>query len=146
MSHEQKTSPLTIGAIAKAADVNIEKIRYYQWQALIIEPKKPVAGFRHYPVATIDRISFIKQAQQLGFSLKEIRQLLSLGDKQYDDVKSLAIEKRDRIKEQIAGLLTIQSALNCLISSCKRSEEPTNCGFIEALSQQGFVNIKQENK
>ena len=70
--------PLTIGRLAKAAEVNIETIRHYQRKGLIVEPEKPLGGFRHYPDTSVDRIRFVKRAQQLGFSLEEIKQLLCL--------------------------------------------------------------------
>ncbi len=135
----KKNPPLTIGRLAKAADVNIETIRHYQRKALIVEPEKPMGGFRHYPISAIDRIRFIKRAQQLGFSLKEIKQLLTLGEQNCDDVQTLAREKRDKIKQQITGLLTIQTALDDLISTCHHDDESRRCGFIEGLSQKGFL-------
>ncbi len=88
---KQKSPPLTIGRLAKAANVNIETIRYYQRKELIIEPE----NFRHYSSVIIDRIRFIKRAQQLGFSLVEIKQLLILGDQHCGDVQVLAQEKRE---------------------------------------------------
>jgi MerR family mercuric resistance operon transcriptional regulator len=131
------TPVLTIGRLAKAANVNIETIRYYQRQALIIEPKKPLTGFRCYPKTDISLIKFIKRAQCLGFSLKEIKQLILLGEQHCDDVQQLAREKREKIAEQISGLVQIQSALDELIAKCHQEED--HCGFIEALTQQGFM-------
>lgn len=133
------TSSLTIGRLAKAADVNIETIRHYQRKGLIIEPEKPMNGFRYYSVAIIDRLRFIKRAQQLGFSLNEIKQLLILGDQHCEDIQQLAIEKRNKIQQQIAGLLTIKTALDDLISSCQRPDNNNGCGFIDGLSEKGFL-------
>tara|TARA_R110002167_G_scaffold263804_1_gene470537 strand:- start:4461 stop:4880 length:420 start_codon:yes stop_codon:yes gene_type:complete len=135
----EKNPPLTIGRLAKAADVNIETVRHYQRKGLVEEPEKPIDGFRHYPISAIDRIRFIKRAQQLGFSLNEIKQLLILGDQHCDDVQALAKEKRDKIQQQIAGLLTIQAALDDLISTCHSDGGTTRCGFIDGLSQKGFL-------
>lgn len=131
---------LTIGKLAKTAKVNIETVRYYQKQALIIEPQKPLNGFRHYPQSDIDRIRFIKRAQKIGFSLKEIKQLLALGDENCHDVQHLATEKRDQIVEQISGLITITKVLKNLISNCTVDSDSQECGFIEALSKQGFLD------
>ena len=72
--------PFTIGILAKAAEVNIETVRYYQRVGLIKEPAKPLQGYRTYPSVTLNRIKFIKRAQQLGFSLTEIAELLELGE------------------------------------------------------------------
>ncbi|NQZ06933.1 MAG: MerR family DNA-binding protein [Algicola sp.] len=134
-----KKQPLTIGRLAKAAGVNIETIRYYQRLDLVHEPQKPAGGFRHYPVSVIDRVRFIKRAQQIGFSLKEIKQLLSLGSKQCTDVRVLAEEKREHIQSQIKGLLTIQSVLDELIDCCRSESSTDDCAFIDALSQKGFL-------
>jgi len=137
--HGVNGSPLTIGRLANAADVNVETIRHYQRKGLIIEPVKPMNGFRYYSVSIIDRIRFIKRAQQLGFSLSEIKQLLVLGDQHCEDIQLLAIEKRNKIQQQIAGLLTIQTALDDLISTCRTPDAVNRCGFIDGLSQKGFL-------
>ncbi len=81
---------LTIGRLAKLVDVNVETIRYYQRIGLIDEPVAPLNGFRKYPIKTAEYITFIKRAQRLGFSLKEIAELLKIGDGHYDDIRSRA--------------------------------------------------------
>ncbi len=133
------SSKLTIGKLAKQAGVNIETVRHYQRKNLIQEPDKPEGGFRCYPYDTIEQIRFIKRAQQLGFSLKEIEQLLLLGSEHCHDVQALAREKSEMIKNQIKGLQCIQSALDDLIGSCKTDESAGQCAFIEALSHKGFL-------
>lgn len=135
-----KKSPLTIGRLAKAAGVNIETVRHYQRQNLIKEPHKPESGFRQYPIETIDRIRFVKRAKQLGFSLKEIAQLLFLGNENCNDIQALAEEKQKLINQQIEGLLTIQSALGNIISSCKKNPSGDHCALFEALSLKDFLN------
>ena len=94
----------TIGRLAKAADVNIETIRHYQRQQLINTPEKPLGGFRHYPDNDVDRIRFIKRAQQLGFSLKEIRELLNLrsdSTANCDEMCLLTEKKSRKFRERI---------------------------------------------
>ena len=73
---------LTIGGVAKAAGVNVETLRFYQRLNLLEEPAKPPGGVRRYSDAAVSRVRFIKRAQELGFSLAEIRRLLRLGDPQ----------------------------------------------------------------
>ena len=90
------TTPLTIGRVAKMADVNVETIRYYQRRGLIVEPTKPMFGFRHYANKTISRIRFIKRAKNMGFKLREIEELLKLDDGHCDDARALA-EQNDGI-------------------------------------------------
>jgi MerR family transcriptional regulator, mercuric resistance operon regulatory protein len=136
---KNKQSSLTIGRLAKAAGVNIETIRHYQRRGLIDEPEKPLTGFRQYPIEIIDRIRFIKRAQHLGFSLKEIQDLLLLGDEHCSDVRALAEEKRENIHAQVKGLLTVQSALDELIDACKTDPTSKQCALIETLSKKGFL-------
>lgn len=127
--------PLTIGHLAKAADVNVETVRYYQRVNLITEPDKPSHGYRVYPEETLKRILFIKRAQQLGFSLKEIAELLQLGEGRCDDVRHLAESKRNQIDKQIKDLQNLNVTLNELISCCKSSDDNNSCAIVEALSQ-----------
>lgn len=133
-----KQKPLTIGFLAKAAEVNIETIRYYQRIALINEPEKPLQGFRIYPTETLKRIKFIKRAQQLGFSLKEIADLLQLGDNagkdQCADVRERAEHKRDHIDQQIRDLQNLRNTLTQLIKSCKNEAGTRSCAIVETLN------------
>lgn len=125
---------LTIGFLAKAAGVNIETIRYYQRIGLIIEPDKPLQGFRVYPTETLKRIKFIKRAQQLGFSLSEIEELLQLGEGNCTDVRQRAEHKRDHIDKQINDLTTLRATLTQLIDSCQSEGGNQHCAIVETLS------------
>ena len=69
---------LKTGQVAEAANVGVETIRFYERQKLIAEPPRSPSGYRAYPEDVIDRIRFIRQAKDLGFTLNEIRELLSL--------------------------------------------------------------------
>ncbi len=138
-SRTEKKRNLTIGRVAKAANVNIETVRHYQRQNLIKEPLKPHGGFRVYPVATIDRIRFIKRTQQLGFSLKEIKQLLELGNHHCSEVQALAEEKSRVVQDQINGLAAIQLVLDDMISACKSGADTNRCAFMDILSQKDFL-------
>jgi len=75
-----KPEYLTIGALAKAAGVNVETIRFYQRKRLLSEPERPLGGIRRYGSADVARVKFVKSAQRLGFSLDEVGQLLTLED------------------------------------------------------------------
>ena len=131
-----KNKPLTIGYLAKAADVNVETIRYYQRVNLITEPIKPTLGYRVYPEETLKRIKFIKRAQQLGFSLKEIGELLQLGEGHCEDVRQLAEIKRTQIDKQIRDLQNLRKTLSQLITSCKSNSDNSHCAIVETLSEQ----------
>jgi MerR family mercuric resistance operon transcriptional regulator len=73
---------LTIGRLARAAGMNVETIRYYQRRGLLPEPARPLGGQRHYGPAAAMRLRFVKRAQQLGFTLDEVKELLLLEDGQ----------------------------------------------------------------
>ena len=127
---------LTTGQVAKHANVNIETIRYYERRGLIPEPPRRESGYRQYSHDTIDRIRFIKRAQELGFSLQEIRELLSLRL----DPSTPAIEVRNKaeakvrdIEEKIRALQHIKHSLLHLIGQCDGHGTVDNCPIIEAL-------------
>lgn len=132
---------LTIGFLAKAAGINIETIRYYQRIKLITEPDKPLTGFRIYPTETLKRIKFIKRAQQLGFSLSEIAELLQLGEGNCTDVRQRAEYKRDHIDQQIKDLQNLRRTLTQLINSCKNNDGNQHCAIVETLSTEEVDSV-----
>ncbi len=129
---------MRIGTAAKWVGVGVETIRFYERQGLINQPPRPsTCGFRSYPSDTVDRIRFIRQAQDLGFSLKEIDELLSLrADPSADcaDVRARASAKLEDVNEKIARLNAIQAALQDLIGACPgRGPAARCCSILEAL-------------
>jgi MerR family mercuric resistance operon transcriptional regulator len=126
---------LTIGRLARAAGVNVETVRYYQRLGLVDEPPKPESGFRHYPADTLDRIVFIKRAQQLGFRLEEIRELLELGDGHCADVRTKAEQKRRQIEAQIRDLRAMGATLDELIAACRAGRGDARCPIVETLAR-----------
>ena len=126
---------LSIGALAKAADVNVETIRYYQRRGLLDEPAKPLGGHRRYAVSAAARVRFIKRAQLHGFTLEEIRELLLLEDGQSCQATRLLAERKlDLIEERIADLSRIRRLLRGLITECVEGERPRACPIIATLS------------
>ncbi len=129
------TKTFTIGQLAAAAEVNVETIRYYQRLKLVIEPPKPTQGYRHYPAEYVLRVRFIKRAQQLGFTLKEILELLELGDGHCQQVQQLAQIKLRKIEERITDLNAMHGALDSLLTQCQASEtDDTRCALIETIT------------
>ena len=101
----------TIGKIAKLIGVNKETIRFYERNGLISQPQKPSEGYRLYPKETVDRIRFIKRAQELGFTLKEIESLLSLNSECCSKVEALAKQRLASVQSKLEDLkqLVLQS-------------------------------------
>ena len=126
---------LTIGRLACKAGVNVETVRYYQRIGLVEEPGKPAEGFRIYSPDTVDRITFIKRAQVLGFSLDEVRELLEIGDGHCADVRSRAEEKRDRVVAQIGELDALRRTLDTLIDVCLAGRDDAHCPIVESLAK-----------
>jgi len=125
---------LTISALAQAASVNIETVRFYQRKGLVGEPAKPYGGIRRYGSYELGRIRFIKSAQKLGFSLDEVAQLLKLEDgTQCDEARTQASHKLQDVQAKLADLKRIEAALIDLISQCSRVDGQVSCPLILAL-------------
>ncbi len=114
--------PMTIGRLADAVGVGVETVRFYERRGLIQQPPKPNGtGFRVYPEETEHRIRFIRQGQELGFSLREIQELLSLrADPSANsaDVHKRATAKLAEVNRKMMELERIRAALEVLILAC----------------------------
>lgn len=129
---------LTTGQVAKQAQVNIETVRYYERRGLIPEPPRRESGYRQYPRDMVARIQFIKRAQELGFSLKEIAELLSLRlapNTPAIVIREKAEAKVNDIDEKIASLQNMKHTLLRLIGQCDGHGTVNECPIIEALEQ-----------
>lgn len=130
-------SGLTIGKVARAAGVNVETVRYYQRTGLVSEPPRPAGGVRRYSEETVARLRFIKRAQELGFTLAEIRRLLELGDPQTcSKARALAAEKLSLVRTRIADLDRMRGVLEALIERCDAARGKVACPIIETLAGQ----------
>lgn len=127
---------LTIGQVAARAGVHKETIRYYQGLGLVEEPARRPGSVRRYGDAAIARLQFIKRAQQLGFSLEEVKKLLLLEDGQNcAETRKLAEHKLSIIKERIADLDRMRRLLQGLIAECETGGRPRRCPIISTLSE-----------
>lgn len=128
---------MRIGEAARAAGVGIETIRYYERQGIIEQPPKPEAGHgvRDYPQRTIEQIRFIREAQQLGFSLREIEDLIWLQTHGGDcrTVRRHATEKLAEVDDKINRLTGIRSALEELIDRCPGRGGLRRCSILRAM-------------
>ncbi len=137
---------LTIGKLAKQANVTIETIRYYQRKCLLDKPTKPTTGYRQYPLEAIARIQFIKRAQSCGFALKEIMELISMESDHCLDVQKMAEQKRQQVDNQIKDLLALRTVLDNLVKGCKNNSSKEHCSLIETLSKEPSSNTSTVKK
>ncbi len=129
---------MTIGRLAKAAGVNVETVRYYQRRGLLREPSKPAGGQRRYSPAVLQQIGFIRRAQQLGFSLEEVKALMELaGARDSRDARAIAEQKYESLGARITQLNGMRRQLKRLIEACKRRARGTPCPIIAELSKPG---------
>lgn len=125
---------LTIGAFAKAAQVNVETIRFYQRKGLLPEPDKPYGGIRRYGEADVMRVRFVKSAQRLGFSLDEVAELLQLEDGTHcDEASGLAQRKLQDVRGKMADLARMEAVLSQLVCACHARTEDVSCPMIGSL-------------
>ena len=131
---QDNPASLTIGAVAAAADVGVETIRFYQRKGLLDEPERPPGGIRRYGERDVARVRFIKAAQRLGFSLEEVTGLLLLEDGTHcDEARALAEDKLSDVRDKLAGLRRIERALRDMIGQCHRRRGTVRCPMIVAL-------------
>ena len=126
----------TIGGVARAAGVNVETVRYYQRTGLVPVPKRVFGGFREYPPEIVTRVRFIKRAQQLGFTLAEVKNLLALEDGQNCiEARELAATKLETIEARIADLSRMRRTLRNLINQCGAGGGKISCPIIDSLAR-----------
>ena len=127
---------MKIGQVAANAGVNIDTVRYYERRGLLAEPARLASGYREYDEETVPLIRFIKRAQDLGFTLKEIAELISLRDangRRRSEVRALAEAKRQDIDQKLRRLRAIRRALDELVESCACTGGRPTCPILEAL-------------
>ena len=137
---------LTIGKLALRAEVTADTLRYYEKEGLLAPAKKTDAGYRLYDDEAIRRLRFVRQAQQCGFSLAEIRELLALKNSDAaccKDVRSVAIEKKLQLEHKIRALRVMSQALNELITICDDETRPLDeCPILAALESSMEKQLK----
>jgi MerR family copper efflux transcriptional regulator len=127
---------LKVGEVAKQAGVNLQTIHYYERRGLLPKPPRTGSNYRAFPEDAVLRVRFIKRAQELGFSLKDIKELLSLraapGAK-CADVLSRAKAKVQDIDEKISTLRRMRTALSKLMDECEGALPVSQCPILESL-------------
>jgi MerR family copper efflux transcriptional regulator len=133
---------LTVGEVAKQAAVNIATLRYYERQGLITRPPRSLSNYRLYSQETVRRVQFIKRAQHLGFSLKEIHELLMLRaapQAQCGDVRERAFAKIREIEQKVRTLHAMHAILAKLVAACAGQGAITDCPILESLDAEACV-------
>lgn len=131
--------PLTIGQVARSAGVGVETVRFYERQGLLQEPARKDSGYRQYPEDVVARLHFIKRAKELGFSLKEIKELLALRvdpETTCGEVKRRAEAKIADVEEKIQALQRIKKALVQLTAVCRGRGPTSECPILDALDRE----------
>ena len=126
---------MRISDLARTGDVNVETIRYYQRIGLLEVPKKPYGGTRFYDDQDLQRLRFIRRAQQLGFSLEDIRELLELSSSDCERVEELAAQKLTEVKAKLRHLRRIAWILAKTVEQCARRKSNQPCPIIETLNE-----------
>lgn len=135
----KRASMLTIGQVAERAQTTSDSIRFYEREGLLAPAGRSESRYRLYTMEAVRRIHFIKHAQQCGFSLTEIRELLDIrsADRSCcEDVYRIAVEKKLQLEAKIRTLKTMSQALSGLVDTCSRGEEPVDeCPILGALEK-----------
>jgi MerR family transcriptional regulator, copper efflux regulator len=131
--------PLTIGQIAEQAGIGVETVRFYERRGLIAEPIRKASGYRQYEEEVVIRLRFIRRAKELGFTLNEIKDLLSLKldpSTTCADVKGRAEEKIADIEAKIKSLRKMKQALSRLSKACSGRGKASACPILEGLDNE----------
>jgi MerR family mercuric resistance operon transcriptional regulator len=122
--------------VADRAGVNPQTLRYYERRGLLPEPPRSAAGYRAYPEETVRVIRFVKRAQELGFSLDEVDELLRLaggGPDACDTARELAEARAADLAAKIADLQRMHDSLRRLIGTCSWPRDERDCPLLQAI-------------
>jgi len=136
---DTRAAGLTIGKVAHSAGLAIDTVRYYEREGLLEKPSRTASGYRHYTPEAVARLRFIRQAKELGFTLSEIRELLTLRvapGKSCADVKTRAEAKIADVEQRIAQLNRMKGALAKLAKACSGRGPTSECPILDALESE----------
>jgi MerR family mercuric resistance operon transcriptional regulator len=126
----------TIGQLAAEAGVNVETVRYYQRRRLFPKPKRALGRTRRYGKAEVVRLRFIKCAQRLGFTLREIDELLELLEPMScSKTRAIAAAKLEQVDARIRELQSLRTEFHGLIAQCDANSDESRCPIIEHFAQ-----------
>lgn len=134
---------LTIGAVSRRTGVNIETIRYYERTGVLPRPPRSAGGYRLYSANDARRLAFVRRARELGFSLDEVRALLSLADRKIGScgkAQRMGQAHLDEVRRKIADLRLMETVLARLVAECADGTLP-ECPLVETLLRQADAAI-----
>ncbi len=126
----------SIGKIAQNSGVTVEAVRYYEKQGLILKPDRDANGYRRYSKDAARQVRFIKRAQEVGFTLKDIKELLSLKadpDASCCDVRARAERKVEEMEDRIITLTRMKDVLSAWVTDCEGQGPTSQCPILDAL-------------
>jgi MerR family mercuric resistance operon transcriptional regulator len=132
--------PLTIGRLAREVGVNLETVRYYERRGLLQKPPRSASGYRLFPSDVARRLRFIRRTQELGFSLKEIRELLLLRVSRRTTSKDIRARTESKIADiegKIRSLESMKRTLRKLTNACEGCLPLAECPILESLDKEG---------
>ncbi|MDB5294606.1 MAG: merR1 [Phycisphaerales bacterium] len=141
--------PLTIGQLAHRAGVGVETIRFYEREGLLAEPQRRASGYRQYGEDVVARLRFIRRAKELGFTLKEVAELLSLRldpDTTPADVKRRAEAKLADIEAKVRTLRRMHKALSKVTAACGGHGKIGDCPILDALEREADPCAHEEHE
>ena len=123
---------MKIGEVAKLSGTGIETIRFYEREGLLLEPERRPSGYRQYDGATVERLEYIRQAKELGFTLAEIRELLELSFAAPDceHVRRRAEAKVADIENKIRSLQRMKRSLGKIVDRCRAKGSTDDCPLV----------------
>lgn len=139
---------LRIGEVARKSQIGVETIRFYEREGLIELPGRNASGYRQYSESVVRQIVFVKQAQTLGFTLKEIGELTKLKnarDTRCTSIKWTAKAKISEIQQKIDALERMKTALQPLVAQCKSSDPIVDCPIINSLDEHVSDELLKES-
>lgn len=134
---------LKIGEVAVRGGVNLQTIRYYEREKLLPEPPRLASGYRVYPEQTVRRVRFIKRAQEIGFTLSGIRELLDIrmnADRDSSDVRNLAKAKITEIEMKIQTLNRMKEVLSRITERCSGCRPTSECPILESIDSEEVLH------
>lgn len=135
-----RPAAMTIGKLAQSAGVGVETVRFYERKGLLEEPSRAESGYRQYSPEALMRLRFIRQAKELGFTLPEIRELLSLRMSPAASCAEVQVRiqtKLEDIQAKIDSLARMKRALHGMAAICLAGAEPASeCPILDALEQE----------